>query len=77
MVQRKCWQHSVGDSTFSFSNQIDKVIGRISSGIFLLSRLFSYVGYNAILQVYYGCIYPDFMYCFTVWEFKNSKPLNH
>jgi hypothetical protein len=61
------------DSKLNFSMQVDKVVKKLSSGIFVLRRLSNFVDQNVLLTVYYGCIYPHLTYGVAVWGLESSQ----
>jgi len=44
------------------------VCRKISSGVFVLRRLSSYVGLDVFLTAYYGINFPNLSYTIEIWE---------
>jgi hypothetical protein len=61
------------DERLRFSNHIDYVLKKLSSGIFLLRRLSRFSNIEVLLTSYYGCLYPFMSYCVPVWGSENNK----
>lgn len=60
------------DNKLKFGFHVDSVCAHISSGIFLLRRLPTFVD-NILLTAYYGLIYPLLSYAIVIWGNETSK----
>uniref|UniRef100_A0A1B6K909 Reverse transcriptase domain-containing protein n=1 Tax=Homalodisca liturata TaxID=320908 RepID=A0A1B6K909_9HEMI len=63
----------VFDRNLNFSNHIEKVTGKLSSSIFLLSRLACFKSADILLLAYHGCFYPYLSYAVPIWGHESTK----
>lgn len=66
----------ITDSTLSWQFQIDSVIKKCNSLLFLLSRLKQYLSIHVRIMFYNAYILPHLDYCCTIWGNCNSEYLD-
>jgi hypothetical protein len=64
------------DSNLNWKNQIDKVCSKISSKIYLLSKIKKYLNLESRQLFYSGYILPLIDYCCVVWGNCSNEGLN-
>lgn len=61
------------DENLTWDMHIDKVCNKITSGLFIMRRLYEISDSNTLKTVYYGLIYPHISYGITVWGGSAKK----
>lgn len=56
-----------------FSGHIPKVTKKLSSSMFLLSRLACYQNIESLLNAYYGCFHPYLSFGVLIWGYECSN----
>lgn len=64
------------DEYLSFHGHIERVSGKLSSGIFVLRSLGNTAGIDVLLSAYYGLIYPHLAYAVPVWGCESRRTLS-
>jgi hypothetical protein len=55
------------DNTLNWAMHADHVCSKLSSGIYLLRRMVSFLNVKSMMTIYYAVIYPHLSYCVEVW----------
>ena len=55
------------DESLTWNAQVDKIIGKVNSGLGILRRLRDIVDYQMLIIIYLSIIQPHFDYCSQVW----------
>jgi hypothetical protein len=64
------------DSNLNWKNQIDQIGSKISSKIYLLSKIKKYLNHESRQLIYSGYILPLIDYCCVVWGNCSNEGLN-
>ena len=64
------------DSTLSFTNQINKTEGKISTALGILFRLQHFAPKQILISVYYSLVFPHLYYGIIVWGSTSNNLLN-
>ena len=60
------------DESLTWSNHIDKITKKITTGISAVKRLRDFASRNVLVSVYNALIMPHFHYCCEVWDSLGS-----
>ena len=55
------------DESLIWNAQVDKITGKVTSGLGILRRLRDIVDYQTLIITYVSIIQPHFDYCSQVW----------
>ena len=61
------------DESLIWNAQVDKITGKVSSGLGILRRMRDVVDYETLIIVYLSIIQPHFDYCSQVLELSGER----
>ena len=64
------------DVNLKFKDHVLNVTKKISKFIPLIYRIRKYLNKPLLMQLYFGLIYPNLIYCITVWGASNKNVIN-
>ncbi len=63
------------DQHLKFHQHVDYVMGKVSSGLFVLRSLSGTTCSDVLLSAYYGLVYPFLAYALPIWGAENERTL--
>ena len=64
------------DVNLKFKDHVPNVTEKVSNFIPLIFCIRKYLNKPLFLQFYFGLIYPNLIYCITVWGASNKNVIN-